>query len=71
MNITLSSDESLVLYELLSNFAENDKLLINDNSEKIVLWNLLSLLEKELVEPFDKNYINIIEQARERINKAG
>jgi hypothetical protein len=24
-----------------------------------------------LVEPFDKNYINIIEQARERINKAG
>lgn len=68
IKISLSKEEALVLFEFLSRVNENDsKLMIEDNSEERVLWNICSDLEKVLVEPFQENYCEILKQAREKV----
>jgi len=64
INISLSKEEALVLFEFLSRYLDTDKLEIEDQSEAQALWDLASLFEKELVEPFDKNYQDILAKAR-------
>ena len=65
--ITMSSDEMLVLFELLSRYAETDELRIRDPAEQRVLWNLQCVLEKSLAEPFDSRYTELLEVARSRL----
>ena len=38
-----------------------------DEAEQRVLWNVECLLQKILVEPFDKNYDALIKQAKARL----
>ena len=65
--LELTGDEALVLFEFLSRFSENDTLAIEDQAEEKVLWKLLGLLEKRLVEPFDPEWATIISAARNRL----
>ena len=65
--LELTGDEALVLFEFLSRFSENDTLTIEDQAEERVLWKLLGLLEKRLVEPFDPEWAAIISAARNRL----
>lgn len=68
INISLNKDEALVLFEFLSRFSESDsKLTIEDQAEERVLWNLCCDLEKILVEPFQENCDELLNQARERV----
>ena len=67
VNITLSKDEALVLFEFLSRFSEEDNLEIKDKSEEQVLWNVQASLEKLLPEPFKKEYSTLIEKARKNL----
>ena len=67
VNLTLSKDEALVLFEFLSRFSENEKLEIKDKSEEQVLWNLQGGLEKLLSEPFSKEYSLLLERARKKL----
>jgi hypothetical protein len=67
VQITLASDEALVLFNLLSRFEDKDKMKFIDQSEKIVLWLLLGKLEKILVEPFKSNYLDLLSDSRERL----
>ncbi len=68
INISLTKDESLVLFEFLSRFSQNDsKLTIEDQAEERVLWNLCCDLEKILVEPFQSNYGEILKEARDKV----
>ena len=67
LSINLMKDEALVLFEFLSRFSETDKLSIEHQSEERALWNLAYIFEKELSEPFDKKYGDILSQARERL----
>lgn len=64
INLRLTKEEAIVLFEMLSRFGENDKLEIEDQSEQQVLWNLCASLESMLDEPFDKGYVTILENAR-------
>ena len=64
VDLHLTKEEAIVLFEMLSRFSENDKLEIEDQSEQRVLWNLCASLESKLVEPFDENYVSILENAR-------
>ena len=64
INLHITKEEAIVLFEMLSRFSENDKLDIEDQSEQRVLWNLCASLEATLVEPFDENYASILENAR-------
>jgi len=67
VEISLSSDEALILFEFLSRFSEDEELSIQDSSEKQSLLNLLALLERQLVEPFSKNYSELLENARKAL----
>ena len=64
INILLTKEESLILFEFLSRINENNyKDLFINKAEQNVLWNLESILEKELDEPFSPKYKKILEMA--------
>ncbi|MDQ3747778.1 MAG: hypothetical protein M3367_02010 [Acidobacteriota bacterium] len=67
IQICLSKDEAIILFEFLSRFSEKEVLEIADQSEERVLLNVLCDLEKTLVEPFVANYQKILKKSRERI----
>lgn len=64
VDITLSRAEALVLFELLSRFSKTEKLVIEHAAEERVLWDVCSLLEEKLVEPFEEDYDSILQTAR-------
>ncbi len=65
--LELSVAEALVFFDFLSRFTEKEKLEINNQAEERVLWDICSFLEKNLVEPFKENYIQLLQKAREKI----
>ncbi|QPJ61199.1 MAG: hypothetical protein G3M70_04565 [Candidatus Nitronauta litoralis] len=67
INISLTKDEGLVLFEMLSRFCDSESLSVTHESEKIALWRLLCLLEKQLAEPFKPNYDELLNDARENL----
>ncbi len=67
IQINLSRNEAIVLFELLSRFSDKNQLEIVDQSEERVLLNTLCNLEKTLVEPFSEKYTKILEEAREKV----
>jgi hypothetical protein len=67
VRLDLTSDEALVLFEFLSRFNDSDKLSLEDPAEQRALEHLHCLLEKQLVEPIDPNYQELLRQARDRL----
>ena len=67
VKISLTHDEALVLFEMMSRFSDTNKLSIEHQSEERALWNLCCLLEKIMVEPFMENYKELLKGARERL----
>ena len=65
--IKITKDDALILFEMLSRFDEDETLSIEHQSETQMLWNISSTLEKQLTEPFEKNYRQILQAARERL----
>lgn len=65
MNIELTKAEAIVLFEWLHNYSQNTE--FNDEAAKCVLWNIECQLERALVEPFDKKYLEILAQAKEAV----
>jgi hypothetical protein len=69
--ITLTSDESLVLFELLSRFANDQQareLQLEHRAELQALHNLCALLESSVgPEPFGVHYAESFAQARSRL----
>mgnify|MGYP003454966751 FL=1 len=69
INIKITKNEALVLFDFLSRFNQNDNIdFFEDKAEKILLWNIESELEKELEDIFDSNYKLILEKARTEIH---
>jgi hypothetical protein len=62
--ITLSDAEALVFLDFLSRFSDNDTLAIKHPSEERVLWRICGVLEKQVVEVFDPNYLQLLDNAR-------
>ena len=67
VSLNLEPDEALVLYEFVARYTDSDRLETVDQAEQRALWNLCALLEKELVEPFDPNYVDLVAAARDRL----
>jgi hypothetical protein len=65
--IPLTTDEALVLFELLQRFSNTDELTIEDQAEQRALWNLCCLFEKHLSIPLEGNYSEILRAARDRL----
>jgi hypothetical protein len=67
VRIELTGDEALVLFELLSRYSDSEALVVEDQAEQRVLWNLLAALETQLVEPVRPEYTELLQRARERL----
>jgi hypothetical protein len=67
IDVRLTPDEALVLFEFLSRYSDSDELKLEDQAEQRALWNLCCRLEKQLVEPFKPNYMELLKTARNRL----
>jgi len=68
LNLTISKNEALVLFDFLARFNETEKSdVFEDQAEQKTLWILEGQLEKQLVEPFNPDYNDIIKEARNKI----
>ena len=67
LEISLTRDEALVLFELLFRFAQEKALTIRHEAESQVLWNVLTYLENSLHEPFGAEYEELFMQARDNL----
>jgi hypothetical protein len=69
VTIEISPQEALVHFELLSRWDETDAMSVplEHQAEQRVLWNVLSALQKTLVEPFMPDYLDRLSQAREML----
>lgn len=69
VSLVLSPAEALVLFDLLSRWAETDaaSVLLEHQAEWRVLWDILASLESALAEPFRPDYRNRLDLARELV----
>lgn len=68
LNLTISKDEALVLFDFLARFNEAEQPeVFEDQAEQKTLWILEGQLEKQLIEPFNPDYKDIINEARNKI----
>jgi hypothetical protein len=68
INLTVTKDEALVLFEFLARFNQTEHPeIFEDQAEQKTLWILEGQLEKQLVEPFRPDYKDIINEARNKI----
>lgn len=68
VNLTITKDEALVLFEFLTRFNETERPdIFEDQSEQKTLWILEGQLKKRLAEPFRPDYKEIINEARNKI----
>jgi len=69
ITLTIGRDEALILFELLADFYSHPTLEIGSAVERLALVRLHGALEKTLVEPFAKDYHELIRDARSRLMK--
>lgn len=68
VNICLTSDEALILFDWLHRCEDEGRVVQPAHeSERTALFNLSALLERELVEPFQRNYAELVDRARVRL----
>jgi hypothetical protein len=68
IEIKLTKDEALVLFEFLSRFNQDyHSTIFEDKAEQKPLLTIEGQLEKILVEPFKPDYLDIIKNARNRL----
>ena len=68
-NITIGKPEALILFELLADFHSQPVLELRDNAEKLALVRLHGALQSALVEPFSRDYGQLISDARSHLLK--
>ena len=64
VTLTIGKAETLILFELLFDFYRQPTLEIKDDAERLALVRMHGALESTLVEPFSKDYEEIISAAR-------
>ncbi|HYQ93083.1 MAG TPA: hypothetical protein VES89_13660 [Candidatus Competibacteraceae bacterium] len=70
LTITMTRAEALVLFEFLARYDESEKLDIQDPAEEFALWQVHGAFERVLVEPFEADYRERLEAARETVRRA-
>ncbi len=73
IKIELRKEEVIVLFEYLARVNENDllKATFESQAEQMVLWNLQASIEKQLTEPFGKDYNKVVSNARKALLRSG
>jgi hypothetical protein len=72
VTVALTSDEALVLFELLHRWEDSGEIdTVLMPGEQTALWALSGRLESILVEPFEGNYRELVHHARQRLAERG
>lgn len=69
MEIKISSEVALVLFEYLARFQETSDLHFQHPAEYLVLQEVATQLETGLVAPFQEDYASKLNQARELLTE--
>ena len=64
--ISLNRDEALILSDLLHRISEDEN-IFPDIADRQVLWSIEAQLDKALTEPFLPNYVDLVNEAKDRI----
>ncbi len=69
VNVELTAQEALILFDLLSRWSESDSMtiLLQHQAEQRVLWDIHAELESQLVEPILPDYLDRLRKAREMV----
>jgi hypothetical protein len=67
IQLTLTHDQALVLFDWLARVDEHSDLPIEHDAEQRVLWELEAQLERSLVEPLQADYASAVAAARSRL----
>ena len=67
INIKLSEDEVIVLFEFFERFGDKGRLYFVHPAEYIALMKMSAQIDKGTPAMFSKNYAELLYQARERI----
>lgn len=67
IQIELTDDEALVLFDWLSRLDTTGRHEIEDQAEQRALWNLEAALEKKLAAILDPRYRELVAGARDRL----
>ena len=65
--IELTRAEALVFFDFLARFNEQQGFPFADQSEQRILWNIEAALEKQLVDPLDAAYEELLKKARQAV----
>jgi hypothetical protein len=68
IEIRLTQDEALVLFEFFARFQETDRLRLTNNAEFIALSRISAQIDRVLVQPFRQDYVELLEAARQRLS---
>lgn len=71
ISLKLTRAEALVFFEWLARNDAAEALPCDDPSEQQVLWRLEGQLEKALVEPLRPDYVQLLAEARRKVNESG
>jgi hypothetical protein len=71
VTLVIGKAEALILFEFLVDFYRQPALEIKDDAERLALVRLHGALESTLVEPFAKDYGEIISAARSDLLRQG
>ena len=63
-NIKILKEDAIVIHALLSEFFREKNINLTDLAEKNALLSLWDQLDQTLIEPFESNYLEILEKAR-------
>ena len=71
LNITLTQDEVLVLFEALAKLDEKSQLDVLSEEERSAVWNLEAMCEKNVEAIFDPQYKEVFDRAKALARKKG
>lgn len=66
MTIELTHEQAVVLSDLIYRISEKEE-YFEDNAEQCVLWIIEAQLDKQLTEPFRKDYCEIVKACRDHV----
>ena len=64
LDIKVTKDEAIVLFELLSRYSKTDVLSVEHKAVQLAVWNLTCLFEKNIAKAFDIDYQEALHAAR-------
>jgi hypothetical protein len=67
VQISLSADEAVVLFEFVRRYSDSDALTIVDQAEQRALWNLCCIFERGPLSSIEGDWPDLVREARDRL----